>query len=144
MSQQSRPNSTSSPPRVATVVRHYLLGSAAGIALGLAVALGTAACGNDSGPSNQPTTPGPLAFAITISDNKFTPSSLTVPVGTTVAWDWTGNNMHAVQGTFDGTPVTSPTHEGSGSFRFTFTKSGTYDYHCAIHGAAMAARIVVK
>ena len=144
MSQQASVSSRRSPRRVARVVRHYLLGSAAGIALVLAVALGISACGNDSGPSNQPATPGPLAFAITISDNKFTPSSLTVPVSTTVAWDWTGNNMHAVQGTFDGTPVTSPTHEGSGSFRFTFTKSGTYDYHCAIHGAAMAARIVVK
>lgn len=106
--------------------------------------LGVAACGSDSGSSNQATTPGPLAFAITISDNKFTPSSLTVPVGTTVAWDWTGKNQHAVQGQFDGTPVTSPTHEGSGTFRFTFTKIGTYDYHCAIHGAAMAAKIVVK
>jgi len=106
---------------------------------------GTAACGNDAHSSAvQPSVPGPLAFVVTISDNTFTPSSLTVPVGTTVVWNWTGSNSHAVKGTFDSTAVTSPTHKGAGTFSFTFTQAGTYAYQCAIHGAAMAARVIVK
>ncbi|MGH2634522.1 MAG: cupredoxin domain-containing protein [Tepidiformaceae bacterium] len=109
------------------------------------LAIAANACGNDTGTSNtQPTAAGGLAFVVTISDNKFTPSSLTVPAGTTVVWNWTGENSHAVLGTFDSTAVKSPTHKGSGTFSYTFTTPGTYAYQCAIHGAAMAAKVVVK
>lgn len=110
-----------------------------------AAALGAVACGNDTTASNgQASAPAGLAFVVTISDNKFTPSALTVPVGTTIAWNWTGNNAHAVKGKFDGDEVTSPVHKGSGSFSFRFEEAGTYDYQCAIHGAAMAAAVIVK
>lgn len=129
-----------------TRVRIRAMGFAGvGIVFLAVLMFGAAACGNDTGTSNsQPTTTSGLAFVVTISDNKFTPSSLAVPAGTTIVWRWTGNNSHAVVGSFGSDQVQSPTHKGSGSFSYTFTAPGTYDYHCAIHGAAMAAKVIVK
>lgn len=104
-----------------------------------------AGCGRGgSSPAPSPRDGGPLAFAVTISDNKFTPSSLTIPPGTTVVWQWTGKNQHSVVGTFDSTAVDSGTHQGSGTFSFTFTTAGTYNYHCGVHGPAMSGKIVVQ
>ena len=104
-----------------------------------------AGCGRGaSSPTPSARDGGPLAFAVTISDNKFTPSTLTVPPGTTVVWEWTGKNQHSVVGTFDSTAVDSGTHQGSGTFSFTFTTAGTYNYHCGVHGPAMSGKIVVR
>ncbi len=90
-------------------------------------------------------TPKPAtAAAVTISDNRYTPATLTVAAGTKVTWTWSGNNPHSVTGKFNGQDVLSPTRQGSGSFDFTFDKAGTFAYQCGIHGAAMTATIVVQ
>ena len=70
----------------------------------------------------------------------FSPNSLTVKVGTKVAWtnhDSVTHTVTADQGAFN-----SPGPPGS-SFSFTFTKAGTYAYHCSIH-PSMTATIVVQ
>ena len=69
----------------------------------------------------------------------FTPNSLTVKVGTKVTWtnhDSVTHTVTANQGAF-----TSPVLPGS-SFSFTFTKAGTYAYHCMIHPYMMATIVV--
>ncbi|NUP56916.1 MAG: hypothetical protein HOQ19_13875 [Gemmatimonadaceae bacterium] len=37
----------------------------------------------------------------------------------------------------------SPT-QSEGNYTRAFATAGTYDYHCAIHGAAMSGKIVVQ
>jgi plastocyanin len=71
----------------------------------------------------------------------FSPATLTVKTGTKVTWTNSDSVTHTVtadQGTFDSGGL-SP---GS-SFSFTFTKTGTYSYHCNIHHS-MTATVIVQ
>ena len=75
------------------------------------------------------------------------PAIDSVAVGSTVTWTWTatGSVAHTVQS--QGTPnfASSPIETGDGkTYSVTFTTPGTYQYDCAVHGAAMSGRIVVR
>ncbi len=75
------------------------------------------------------------------------PAIDTVAVGSTVTWTWTatGAVAHSVQS--QGAPnfPSSTIQTGNGmTYSFTFTTAGTYQYDCAVHGAAMSGRIVVR
>lgn len=132
----------------------------------LAVAL--AACGGSadsssytSGPTTQtpPTTPGntnPGSVAtnsVTVSPSSFDPANISIPVGTTVTWEWNSCSgdgyggystcvSHAI--VFDdGSGIASAT-QSTGTFSRTFQTAGTYKYHCAIHGVSMSGQITVK
>lgn len=88
--------------------------------------------------------------AIIVSNNSYSPTSKTISTGMTVNWSWNscgggayGDDIctdHTV--TFDD-GVTSET-QSKGSFTRTFTKAGTYKYHCQIHGTAMSGTITVQ
>jgi plastocyanin len=125
----------------------------------LALLLATGCSSGSTGPSyggggNTPPPSGngsgSTSNSITIGNNIFTPSSTTVPVNTTVTWTWDscGNDgyggttcvSHSV--TFDD-GVHSDT-QSKGSYSRTFATAGTYTYHCSIHGAAMAGKVVVQ
>ncbi len=93
-------------------------------------------------PTAAPTVPAPApptGASVSISDNSFSPPSLTVPVGTTVVWTNRGGSKHTVTaaGTFD-SGILSP----GTTFSFTFTTAGTYGYVCELHGG-MSGTIVV-
>jgi plastocyanin len=79
---------------------------------------------------------------VAVADNQFSPATVTVNVGDTVTWDWTGANPHTVtsnDGTFDsGAPQTS------GSFQHTFTAAGTFAYICEVHGQSMSGTVTVN
>jgi plastocyanin len=71
----------------------------------------------------------------------FEPKTLTIMVGTTVVWKNLTTVTHTVTsdtGKFDSGSISS-----GGTFRFKFTKAGTYDYHCSIH-PFMTATIIVQ
>ena len=75
------------------------------------------------------------------------PAIDTVAAGSTVTWTWTatGSVAHSVQS--QGTPsfASSAVQTGDGkTYSVTFTTPGTYQYDCAVHGAAMSGRIVVR
>lgn len=68
---------------------------------------------------------------VTIVDFAFQPATISVPVGSTVAWHNTGNAPHTVtafNGAFD-----SGTLSPGGSFSQTFSDPGVFMYHCEIH-----------
>lgn len=69
---------------------------------------------------------------ITIDDDAFTPSSITIKKGTTVRWTNEDNKWHTV--TRDGIngPWSGILHPNE-TYIFTFNTVGTYPYHCAIH-----------
>lgn len=101
---------------------------------GLLTGLGCGGSGGPSGPS------GGGGNTVTVGNNFFSPASLSVSPGTTVTWTWAnGAVSHNV--TFDDAGPNSPT-QSSGSFQRTFASSGTYPYHCTIHGAAVMAGTV--
>jgi plastocyanin len=79
----------------------------------------------------------------TDSSGKFTfsPASLTVKVGTTVTWRNSTGAPHTVTSD-DGTTFNGMLPTG-GTFTFTFTKAGTFPYHCNIH-PYMKAMIIVQ
>jgi plastocyanin len=63
--------------------------------------------------------------AVNISDFKFNPAALTVPVGTTVTWTNQDEEPHTIaakDGSFH-----SPGMDTHGTYSFTFTTPGSYD-----------------
>ena len=84
--------------------------AATGVSLALATALAACGGGGDDKASSgdlssiknnnislQQGSPTPRPEAkITISDNAFTPDTLTIKAGTKVVWTWTGSNDHSV------------------------------------------------
>jgi plastocyanin len=64
-----------------------------------------------------------------------------VAKGTTVTWTWaSGSSLHSV--TFDD-GATSATM-ATGSYTRTFDSTGTFPYHCKVHGASMSGRVTVE
>ena len=71
--------------------------------------------------------------AVTIDNFAFSPQSLQVKVGTTVTWT---NNQGATHTVTSDTGAWDSGNLSQGkSFSFTFTKAGTFAYHCAIHSS---------
>ncbi len=70
----------------------------------------------------------------------FSPQTLKIKVGTTVVWKNTTSAPHTV--TSDNGTFGSGTIAPGGTFKFKFTQSGTFTYHCNIH-PFMTATIIV-
>lgn len=126
------------------------------VALSLVAAM--LACGGGGSSSAGITTPPPppppqangSTTALTVSNNRYTPATDSVGVGSTLTWTWdsctgdgyggTACTSHSVM--FDDGPA-SPIQDG-GTFKRTFATAGTYTYHCAVHGAAMSGKVIVQ
>ncbi len=98
---------------------------------------------------------GPLTAAVTVGNNLFksghngstNPAVDTLAVGGTVTWTWTntGSVPHSVQSLASPSFTSSAIQTGDGStHRVIFSTAGTYQYDCAVHGATMSGRIVVR
>ncbi len=77
-----------------------------------------------------------------VQDNRFAPSSLTIPQDSTITWTWGGSNPHNV--TFnDGSAISNT--QSTGTFSWTFDQTGIFAYFCSVHGAAvMSGTITVE
>jgi len=78
---------------------------------------------------------------IEIKDYKYVPATLTVPAGTTVTWTSHDDEPHTVMESDK--VFTSPGLDADETFSYTFTKPGTYTYHCTLH-PEMTGTIIVK
>ncbi|HEX3286214.1 MAG TPA: plastocyanin/azurin family copper-binding protein [Mycobacterium sp.] len=79
---------------------------------------------------------------VSISDFKFNPATLTIPAGTTVTWTNQDEEPHTIaakDGSFH-----SPGLDTHGSYSFTFTTPGSYDYICSIHPFMTGTVVVTK
>jgi plastocyanin len=79
--------------------------------------------------------------AVDINNFAFAPLTLTVPVGATVTWTNRDEEPHTVvagDGSFH-----SPGMGTGGTYSFTFTNVGSYDYVCSIH-PFMHGTVVVR
>jgi len=125
-------------------------------------ALSIAACGGGGGSSystgptggnnNPPSNPGnsnPVTTnSVTLTPDSFTPNRISIAKGTTVVWNWDSCTTGGPDGyggyggstcvshnvTFDDGVTSSA--QSAGSFTRRFDASGTFKYHCSIHGAA--------
>jgi plastocyanin len=93
--------------------------------------------------------PIPTTASVQIGNNFFksarntttNPAVDTVAVGGTVTWTWPAS-LHSVQST--GSPsFTSSSTKSSGTYQFTFSTAGTYQYTCVVHPGLMTGRVVV-
>jgi amicyanin len=101
--------------------------------------------GMQSPPASATTADAPApqgGTAVAISDFKFNPATLTVPVGATVTWTNKDEEPHTVaakDGSFH-----SPGIDTNGNYSFTFTTPGSYDYTCSIHPFMTGTVVVTK
>lgn len=110
----------------------------------------TPTTGTTSTPTATATQAGNAQTVMIITDTSgsfaFSPTPLTIKVGTTVTWKNTTSVGHTVTSddgkSFD-SGTTNPIAPQSGTFSFTFTKAGTFAYHCEIH-PFMKATIIVQ
>jgi plastocyanin len=93
----------------------------------VAVAAVLGACSGNDNPT-QPTGGG--GSNVVVSNDKFTPTDISVTTGTTITWQWnSGGVTHTV--TFNDGPDSDL--KSSGTFTRTFQTPGTYPYFCKIH-----------
>lgn len=102
-----------------TVVAAALAGLATGLAVGQPVlaAPGTRVLMVDNEPD--------------LTNWHFEPAEVTVPAGSTVVWHNKGKEEHSV--TADDKSFDSGWKPKGGNYQRTFTRPGTYAYHCAPH-----------
>ncbi len=97
-------------------------------------------------PAGQAHAAPPAAHArttvqVTIQNFAFSPKTLTVAPGTTVMWTNKDSAPHTVTSDSGSTLASGDLSQGK-SYTHTFTKAGTYMYHCAIHPYMKATVIV--
>jgi amicyanin len=98
------------------------------------------------GMSMSPAPPAGAAVTTTSVDIKefaFGPQSITVKVGATVTWTNDDQDPHTVTSQSGNGPLKSQTLNNGDTFKYTFTKAGTFDYLCTIH-PFMTGTVVVK
>lgn len=82
---------------------------------------------------------------ITIKDFSFTPSVITVKTGTKVTWTNADSVHHTITAdTASNTTLTSGSIGQSEAYSFTFSKAGTYSYHCTPHPYMRGSVIVIN
>jgi plastocyanin len=98
--------------------------------------------------TNQTTTPSASVSQLNVTiftDTNgffgFSPKTLAIPVGTTVTWKNSTPVAHTVTSD-EGTSFDSGIIPAGGSYKFTFTRAGSFAYHCNIH-PYMKATIIV-
>jgi plastocyanin len=133
--------------------------TAAGMMAAAILACGGASAATDTAP-NTPTSPTGTTPVTTTNvvllnpDLTFAPSTISVPAGTTVTWEWNsctgGAGGSGGYGTcishsvvFDDGSNISSVVQDSGTFTRNFATVGTFKYHCGVHGASMSGEVVV-
>jgi plastocyanin len=135
-----------------------------GLSLAAIAIVIVAACGGASSDTTTTTTPGNTGAGntpanpntVNLVDSSFNPASITVKSGTTVTWQWAacsdtssgygygGGACINHQISFDdGSGVVSNLQD-QGTFNRTFTATGTFKYHCLVHGSYMSGQVVVQ
>jgi plastocyanin len=113
------------------------LRGALALVVGAALALPLLGCGGSGGGDQGSGAP---AGAVEVGDFFFRPADKRVHVGEVVSWVNTGEQLHTVKGP----GFASHAFGGGQSYRFRFTKAGTYRYICTLHPTLMKGAIVVR
>ena len=100
-----------------------------------------AGCGGATTGGNTATSAAGNAAQVIMTNRSYDPQQVTIKVGDTVIWvnqDAPKHDVVADNGEFK-----SDLFDKGDTFSFTFTKAGTYPYHCSIH-PGMVGTVVVQ
>jgi plastocyanin len=135
--------------------RHPAILCAVALAAASLAACGGGSSGYPTGSGGQNPPPGgqqppSTTSTVSVQNNRFNPSAITVAAGTTVTWTWDscdsdgygGQTCVAHSVTFAGGSGSAV--QSTGSYARTFNVSGTFNYQCAEHGATMSGQVVVQ
>jgi plastocyanin len=120
------------------------------LAVLLALVLFAVSCGSSSNTTTSTTSPTqtsttstttPVNVAVVLESFAFSPDNITVSVGTTVTWTNNDPVTHTV--TSNTGLFSSGSLPPGGTFSFTFTQAGTFQYHCSIHTTMHGTVIVL-
>jgi len=78
---------------------------------------------------------------VEIKNHKYSPATLTVPVGTTVTWTNHDDDVHTVVSMTE--KFKSRAIDSDETFSQKFIEPGTYEYFCTLH-PLMKAKVTVK
>lgn len=92
-------------------------------------------------PSTTPSGSGAMK-SVSIAGFAFNPSDLVIGVGDTVVWT-NGDSAHHIIVSDSGSEISSENLAQGQMYSHTFTKAGTYEYHCSIH-PSMKGKVVVQ
>ena len=84
--------------------------------------------------------PGPNE--VFIQGHAFNPTTITVPVNTTITWTNKDADVHTATNDTGG-EINSGNISKNRTFSHTFATAGSYPYHCALH-PAMTATVIVN
>ena len=112
----------------------------------LVASLGLAAC-SDSDDTDDPgpgavgdgDTGAPAAATVDLKPTTFEPAEVSVRVGETVRWKWSGGVQHDVEGDDFKSKLQS-----KGQFDHTFDEAGTFEYKCNVHPTTMTGKVTVE
>jgi len=88
---------------------------------------------SNNNSSNSHTQSSVATNAVTIQNFAFSPTDISIKAGTSVTWTNKDSVTHTVTETDGQTGPNSSDVSPNGTYTFTFTKAGTYHYHCSIH-----------
>ncbi len=149
-------------------MRVRMISPVAALALGAVLTASIVGCAGDDDTGGDTTSPTTIPVGatkapsdnggeatevkISMTDNKYTPSAITVSVGTSVKFELKNDgaaihNMHILSEKQEGKDFSSEAIVKPGtesSFTVKFTKTGVYDFQCDYHLPDMAGKITVK
>ena len=89
----------------------------------------------------------PTGATTTNMNEPFVPSTVNVPINSTVVWTNNDNNIHTVTSGLPGQGASGIFDSGilsrGATFEFTFNNTGSYPYHCSLH-PFMRGSIIVR
>lgn len=95
---------------------------------------------------DESTSPPADPNSVSIQNLSFNPGNLTVSAGTTVRWTNNDNVAHTVTSGSPGNQTglfDSGNLPPGGTFEFTFSETGTFNYFCTLH-PAMTAQVTAQ
>ena len=105
------------------------------------MALGLSCKKSSSSPSNNNNSNG--GYNVTMQNNVFSPSSITVPVNSTVTWTNKDGYAHTVTSTSSNEQYDSGNINAGSTFNHKFSTAGTFTYKCTIH-SGMTGTVTVQ
>ncbi|MGH7606060.1 MAG: plastocyanin/azurin family copper-binding protein [Gemmatimonadales bacterium] len=84
------------------------------------------------------------SYPVSVSNDQFTPENRTIPVGSTVIWEWQGiTSAHNVTFTTAGAPA-NISDRSDGSISRQFNATGVFNYECTNHPPGMTGSVTVN
>lgn len=120
-------------------------GSSGGTGYGNTGGSGNTGGGNTGGGNTGGSTKG--AYKVSMQNMSFSPSAITVTAGSMVTWTNNDSYAHTVtsgtpnhpDGKFDSGAISS-----GGTYSYTFSAKGTYNYYCRYHSSMMSGTVTVQ